>query len=170
MNQMKRKKIKKSECSIFDGRIVHPTRHVLKLFDLDPERFRKWIEAGFIKPDIKARGTGSTNYFLKQHLYIIGVFTKMVEAGINRLISSEVAYYLDMETLAYISDLKDDFYLIVIGDVNPKKDRDWKKNIKIFVKPSPELELTNLAKKSGFEIAIIVNLYKVISYVDSNIE
>jgi hypothetical protein len=168
---MKRKKFKKLESVTVDGRIVHPARHVLKLFDLEPERFRKWIEAGYIKPDVKAKGTGSTHYFLKEHLYVIGVFMKLVDAGLNRQISSEAAYSLKKGDWPDISFwFRKNCYMVMVGDVNPKKDRNWKKKMAVYISDGPRLGLDTFKRKTDFELAVLVNLHKIASYVDSRIE
>lgn len=166
---MKSKKSKNLEGILIQGRKYYSTRQILNLFDLEPERFRKWIESKFIIPDLPAGGTGSTHFFLKEHLYIIRLFMKLVDAGLNRRISKDLAYWTSLATWADISYLKEPLYLIVRGDVNPKKNKNWKKYMKIDVLSKPILDLTKLEKETGFEVVIIVNLSKITEYVDSNL-
>jgi hypothetical protein len=94
---------------------------------------------------------------------------KLVDIGMNRQIASEMAYDWNWEDWEYVRSGNEDFYLIAIGDVNPKKSRNWKKNMKIFINDSPKLELTELAEKEDFELAIIVNLYKIAKFVDKKL-
>lgn len=145
------------------------TREVLACLNLEGERFRKWIIDSNITPDIRASGTGRTHFFSRENIYAIAVFTKLVDMGLNRAIASEIAHYWGQKNWNYVATRDEDMYLIISGDVTPKKNRAWRKNMKFTVNENPDKIIVQQGKGLGFEIALVVNLYKVAKEVDSQL-
>jgi hypothetical protein len=164
------KKTKKIVGKLFDARRFYSTRDVLQLFDLEYQRFRKWIDGNFIKPDLKAEGTGKTHYFERENLYAIGTYLKLVDAGINRVMASDVAYYFNWEEWAEISYFPGGFYVIVMGNVTAKKKKNWGKKMKIYQCPGEVPDLKRFVEQTGFELAMVVNLQKIAQFVESRLE
>ena len=166
-------KTKKLVGKLFDGRRIYSTREVLTLFDLEYQRFRKWIDDDnfeFIRPDFRAEGTGKTHYFERENLYAIGTYIKLVDAGFNRVMASEVAYYFDWKEWAEISYYPGGFYIIVIGDVTEKKKQNWKKKMKIYLCPGEIPDLKKFVAATGFELSIVVNVQGIAKFVEDNLE
>ncbi len=166
---MQEKKSKKIIGKIINGRKLYSTRVVLAVLNLEAERFRKWIVDGNITPDQPAEGTGTTHFFSRENIYTIGVFTKLVDMGLNKAVASEIAHNWEQRDWNYVSTRDEDIYLIITGDVTPKKNRDWRKNMKFFVNENPDLIFVKEEKGSGFEIALVVNLYKIAKFVDGKL-
>jgi len=167
---MQEKKRKKIIGKIITGRKLHPTRVVLAVLNLEAERFRKWIDDGNITPYQPAEGTGTTHFFSRENIYTIGVFAKLVDMGLNRAIASEIAHHWDPEDWDNVSTRDEDIYLIIEGDVTPKKNRNWRRNMKFYVNENPNIIFTKDKTGESFEIAIVVNLYKIAKVVDSKFD
>lgn len=164
---MQEKKSKKIVGKVIDGRELFSTREVLFALNLEAERFRKWIVDENIIPDIRASGTGRTHFFSIENIYAIAVFTKLVDMGLNRAIASEIARHWAPRDWDYVSTRDEDIYLIIEGDVTPKKKRDWRKNMKFSVNENPDNIFPKDRKGKSFEVALVVNLYKIAKEVDS---
>jgi len=157
MQQQKMKSQLKNHVEVFT------TSQVLELFNLKPERFRQWIKLKFITPYIQATGSGQTHYFIKNNLYVIGLFIHLCNAGLNRVVAShlahEIFYDLWTETLYF----EEHAWLIAVWPDNPEKKRDQLKNIEIYIGTNPVPDLRDIGT------ALVVNLKKVMGTIDAKI-
>jgi len=167
---MQAKKRKKILGKIIDSRLLYSTSEVLAALNIEAERFRKWILECNITPDIRASGTGRTHFFSLENIYAIAVFTKLVDMGLNRAIASEIAHHWDPKDWNYASTRDEAMYLIIEGDVTPKKNRAWRKNMKFSVNENPDKIFTKDKKGKSFEVALVVNLHKIAKEVDSQFD
>jgi hypothetical protein len=167
---MQEKKRKKIAGKLIENDWLYSTREVLAILNLGAERFRKWIIDGNIKPNIHAKGTGRTHFFSRENIYAIAVFTKLVDMGLNRAIASDIAHHWKARNWNYVSTRDEDMYLVITGDVTPKKERAWQKKMKFEVNENPHRIIVEDAKRTGFELALIVNLYKIAKEVDSQLD
>ena len=90
--------------------------------------------------------------------------------GLNRAIASEIAHNWDPEDWNYVSTRDEDIYLIIEGDVTPKKNREWRKNMTFSVNENPGKIFTRDRKGKSFEVALVINLFKIAQEVDSKMD
>ena len=65
--------------------MVYTTFEICKKMGIRKERFREWIDRGYIKPSIqKASGRGTKNLFSKNDLYTIALFNYLIDRGFSR--------------------------------------------------------------------------------------
>jgi len=70
--------------------MVYTTFEICKNLDIRLERFRMWIDNGYVEPSIqKASGRGTKNLFSKDDLYLVGLFKHLIECGFSREESSK---------------------------------------------------------------------------------
>ena len=61
------------------------TFEICKKMDLRKDRFREWVDRGFIKPSIqRAQGRGTKNLFSRTDLYLIETFRHLITCGFGR--------------------------------------------------------------------------------------
>lgn len=178
---MQRKKFKNIEGKIIGGRKHYATRDVLHLFDLETERFRKWIDKPFIdkpfiEPAIRARGTGTTHFFRRYHLYTIGLFMQLVDNGLKREEASNLGILIDQKKWEQIRNQKKDCYVFITPDTRIKYEITPNGKIPVYNRqmllhfiPGTTLDLSKFSKYTDLNVAWVMNLYKIIDYVDSNL-
>lgn len=169
MKQMKRKKSKNIEGKLIDGRLQYSTTQVLGILDLEAERFRQWINGGFINPDVRAGGTGRTHFFLKEHIYIIAIFMKLVDLGLNRSVAKDIAYVFRPQDWSDVIYREEPLYLIIRGRVTPKSAKDWKKHMRYNITQRQDYKLMEFLNEPGLEVALTINLINIANFVDKRI-
>ncbi len=65
------------------------THHVTKVLDIPMQRLRVWLLNGYIAPAIPSGGQGQKAFFLKEDLYVIALFKKLLEKGFKRELASK---------------------------------------------------------------------------------
>jgi hypothetical protein len=154
---------KKIEAQIIDAKRMFSTNQVLEIFGIKSGRFRQWIDLGYIRPDIKASGSGSTHYFEEYKLYIIGLFKNLVGLGLNRYISSWLAHSFDRGSWYDIASNSDPLHMVVEGDIDSEKQKDPGKFLKC------RMDTNSLVDLQTYEVAIVLNLRKIIKEVENKI-
>ena len=71
--------------------VKYSTFDIGKAFGIPRERFRDWMNRGFIDPSVKAEGQGTKAGFSTYDAYGIGLFMKLLEKGFKRKQASELA-------------------------------------------------------------------------------
>jgi len=57
---------------------------VCKRLDIKKERFLEWVDRGYIKPHVRAKGRGTKNLFRLSDIYLISLFRHLLECGFSR--------------------------------------------------------------------------------------
>jgi hypothetical protein len=168
---MESTKFEKFEGKLVNGRLVYSTSQTLKIIEVNWATFRHWIEKNadeknpYVRPDIPAEGPGTTNYFTKENLFRIALFKKLIGVGLKRFIASELANEVKLEWWADINYLKEPIYLLAVGKVPPKKDKEnWRDSIEVKVALNNKIDL------SDFEVVIAMNLNKIAENIDARVE
>ena len=165
---MKRKNIKTFEGKLIYGERFYSTTEVLNILKLEAERFRQWIQGGFIKPTIPAGGTGRTHLFVKEYLYIIALFMKLVDLGLSRSVARDIANeFTARDWVEYVTS-NDHLYLIVSGKVSPKSGKNWKQYMKISVDHDPYASHRNKIDMdmAKHDVVLIINMVRIAKSVD----
>lgn len=160
---MKRKKFAKIKGRIKDGRKVYSTTEALEIFDLKWGRFRQWLKLGYIKADEPTKAQGSSNFFIKENLYTIKLFIILISLGLNRWFSSDAAHEVGYEQWSDISYQGEPIWMIISGDPDHKRDKNWKKNMELYFWPGPDLKLDK------FQGAIVIDLLKIAKEIDEKV-
>ena len=160
---MKREKTKKIEAQIIDGWRLFSTPQVLELFDLKAGRLRQWVKLGYVRPTKEATGSGSTNYFDKNCLYRIGMFIKLCNAGFNRYISSSLANEIYSTIIVDHFSYEENLYAVIDWKGDPNKDKNWRKNIEIYMFDESKLDLR------GVQMAVVLNLNQIVEDIDNKV-
>ena len=161
---MESTKFEKFESELVHGLSVYSTSKTLKIIGVPWGTFRHWVEKKnpYITPDIRAEGPGTTNYFTKENLFRIALFKKLIGVGLNRFIAAKLANEVDLEWWADINYLKEPIYLLAVGKVPPKKDKEnWRDSIEVKVALNTKIDL------SDFEVVIAMNLNKIAENIDA---
>ena len=86
----------------------------------------------------------------------------MIGVGLNRFIAAKLANEVDLEWWADINYLKEPIYLLAVGKVPPKKDKEnWRDSIEVKVALNNKIDL------SDFEVVIAMNLNKIAENIDA---
>lgn len=161
---MKSSKFEKYECKVARGVRYFETSQVLKLAEVKWGTFRHWVENDYIRPDIPAKGPGTTNGFTKENLFRILLFKKLIGVGLKRFIAAEIAYEVNLKWWADINSLKKPIYLLATGKVPPEKDKkNWRQCIKVDIAKNNKIDL------SDFEVVIAMNLTKIAENIDARV-
>lgn len=68
----------------------YSTLDIVRALNIPRERFRDWLDRGFIKPTIPSAGRGKSARFTRHDIYKIAFFRKIVDAGISRELASKM--------------------------------------------------------------------------------
>jgi len=133
----------KKEFSTFD---------VIKIFKMKRERLREWMNNSFISPTQPASGVGTKAIFNLQDVYKVGVFKKLIEAGINRRKASVL-----VNTNPGINnyDIVEDINFIIYFD--NENGGTWIN----YEGPSPSTLEADVLKFSDWNVAILINFKKL---------
>ena len=133
----------KTEFSSFD---------VLKILDIEKERFLEWIKKGFVAPTVKAKGRGTRAAFSLLDIYKIAVFNKLLVGGFERRKAAEL-----VKTNSRINnpkDVKNLSYILVLGG---RFGGEWLS----CLDPGPwNLEET-VTKRDDWDISVLINFKKL---------
>ncbi|MCX5804183.1 MAG: hypothetical protein NTU69_11750 [Proteobacteria bacterium] len=72
--------IKRTEFTTYD---------IQKALNLPRERFRDWINRGFVAPSVAAEGSGTKAIFTIQDVYGVALFRDLIEHGYSRDVASD---------------------------------------------------------------------------------
>ena len=136
------------------GELHFTSTQVLELFDIKTERLRQWLKKGYFEPKIKATGSGTKNYYSIYQLYAIGAFLKLINLGVQRHISSQIANDFSNEEWSEIISGSSIKYMIISGE--GRKSEDWRKYLNRYVSVKPEIVFNE-----DDDLAVVINVYKI---------
>ncbi len=85
------------------------TIDIQRALKIPRERFRQWIDMGFVKPSVPAAGAGTRASFKRTDVYCIAVFEYLIMRGFKRGIAARF-----VETLSRsVADISECNYLIL---------------------------------------------------------
>ena len=128
------------------------TFEVMKILDIKRERLREWMIKKFISPTQSASGVGTKAIFSLLDVYRIGVFKKLVEAGINRRKAS--AWVNTNPAINNYEEAQDINFIIVFDS---DKGGQW---INYMGLPPWTVE-TDVVKSNDWNVAILINFKKL---------
>ena len=73
----------------------YSTLEIGKALDIPRERLRDWMDRGFIKPTIAAKGQGTKAVFTKSDVYCVALFMELLESGFSREVAASWISLLD---------------------------------------------------------------------------
>jgi hypothetical protein len=128
------------------------TFEVMKILNIKRERLREWMNNDFISPTQPAFGVGTKALFNLLDVYKVGVFKKLVEAGINRRKAS--AWVKTNPGINDYSEVQEINFIIVFDG---KKDSKW-----VSYKGAPPWTMeTDVIEISDWEVGVLINFKKL---------
>jgi len=137
------------------------TNEVTTILGIKTERLRQWVKFGYIKPTVKASGSGTNTYYSKYDLFRIGFFKKLIDVGFKRWVASKFANKFSNDDW----DVVWNKYFIVSGTIDRSKN--WSDTMKLSITTNP---IVNCSDK---EIVIVIDLWaikkSVLDQIDKNL-
>jgi hypothetical protein len=62
----------------------YSTLEIVKALKIGRERLRDWMNRGYVKPSVEAKGQGTKAVFTRQDVYKVALFKLLVESGFKR--------------------------------------------------------------------------------------
>ena len=144
---------------------VFTTFHISKKLGIKYGRLREWIDRGFIKPSIqKAGGQGSKSLFDRVDVYLIKLFSYLVERGFSRKEAARRIWVIELtgireellsSTTYVVCYMQDDLRDSMSTHFIP----DEKVTISLFGERAD-------GKKGAFDNALVINFKKMRDEVD----
>ena len=137
---------------------------MLGFFKLKKEKFRQWLKNDFIRPDILAKGSGRKNYFNKESLYIIALFKRLFDIGLDRWLAELLAHELTHQDWNDSIDDSgiDDIYMVVSGSLYDCDVKNWKESLEITM-----AQTNKGVNLKGLEAGIFINLSEIKRNINS---
>ncbi len=153
----------------------YTTTDIQKIFVIDRQRLREWIDKEYIYPSInRAHGIGTKNIFNRWDLYGIQLFMDFIDTGIKR---SEARFVYEMWSDYMkgksINNKIESSIILLIHSLIPKsgmKIFDTRYDVEIFFMKEEKIRNFDINKKfPSWARWEVINLRKVIEEVDRKI-
>lgn len=138
------------------------TFDVIKIFDMKRERLREWMNHGFITPTMPAEGVGTKAAFTLLDVYQVGVFKKLVDAGVNRSIAS---LWVDVNDSFHNLQLANKVNYMILFERGSNK---WK--WMLLKEPGPWNMDHVVSQNDEWGLGIVVNFRKLRTQINGEIE
>lgn len=154
------------------------TFDVMRILKIDRERLREWTKKGYIRPSIQeATGTGTKSLFSKADLYRIGLFRKLIAAGIQRdgaahLVNSISDVYLQEFSGVGIPAKKHHYYILFRKLRLEEKGKDnWETQGHTLGRFDDNELVLHLGEIEtlNYDFSLIINFAKIIKEVNASI-
>ncbi|MBC8466720.1 MAG: MerR family transcriptional regulator [Deltaproteobacteria bacterium] len=135
------------------------TLDIVKALGIPRERLREWMNRGFVKPTIDAKGQGTKATFTVEDIYLVALFRHLVDKGIKRF---NAGIYLSENIVAGTKSFFDSNFIMIMdrSDGSLLIARESIKGLYDFLAPF-------LSSDDGdIEHIIIVNFKKIRKIVD----
>jgi hypothetical protein len=141
------------------------TAEVLRLFEMKAGRFQEWVKFGYIEPDEPAGGSGRTNHFSKDTLYIISIFQYLCGRVLNRKVASIFAKKIVHDYMPTWYKRGKPFFIVIDIFGKPSKKLRWTKYARLYHTDDP----TNDLKYAGIKMVNLLNIDEIVKEVDEKI-
>jgi hypothetical protein len=143
------------------------TFEVVKAFGLKYQTLRDWLDKGFLKPQVQAKGRDSRTRFSRVDLYLLRLFMYLVERGFRREEAAITVAAIRQTSGKLRDQLLNSLYIYF------PRNADHPTDIFPGFHPKdlgPEIKLSMSDSKQSYDEILVLNFSKLRKHVDSLLE
>jgi len=82
------------------------TLDVQKILKINQERFKQWVNMGFIKPTLMASGQGSRASFTREDVYKVAFLNLLINGGWKRKAAAKICQSAEFDNPTYYQEFE----------------------------------------------------------------